>query len=223
MKFLISLNKPNPIKKKISFFPTKKKNINENKKNKTITSGKNFSKFAANLKKSALILTFSIAEIINGNKMINNANLSKVNAAEINLTNLRIVKEDLCYEGFLFSKNTTRRTMVEEEIREIEDEEFRYRNWKNAQVGIAIGGSGIGMWFAYKGLHVWEKWMNEQEQKDIEEEIEMTGTYIDPGAGNVDASIDPLTGKKIVISEKKDQKKEDGENKTEKNNDKDNE
>eukprot|EP00282_Hemiselmis_andersenii_P025254 CAMPEP_0171997220 /NCGR_PEP_ID=MMETSP1041-20130122/564_1 /TAXON_ID=464988 /ORGANISM="Hemiselmis andersenii, Strain CCMP439" /LENGTH=113 /DNA_ID=CAMNT_0012650467 /DNA_START=222 /DNA_END=563 /DNA_ORIENTATION=+ len=113
--------------------------------------------------------------------------------------------------------------MVEEEIREIEDEEFRYRNWKNAQVGIAIGGSGIGMWFAYKGLHVWEKWMNEQEQKDIEEEIEMTGTYIDPGAGNVDASIDPLTGKKIVISEKKDQKKEDGENKTEKNNDKDNE
>jgi len=170
-----------------------------------------------------LILTFSIAEIINGNKMINNANLSKVNAAEINLTNLRIVKEDLCYEGFLFSKNTTRRTMVEEEIREIEDEEFRYRNWKNAQVGIAIGGSGIGMWFAYKGLHVWEKWMNEQEQKDIEEEIEMTGTYIDPGAGNVDASIDPLTGKKIVISEKKDQKKEDGENKTEKNNDKDNE
>mmetsp|Transcript_6576 Transcript_6576/g.12771 ORF Transcript_6576/g.12771 Transcript_6576/m.12771 type:complete len:80 (+) Transcript_6576:485-724(+) len=75
------------------------------------------------------------------------------------------------------------------------------------------------MWFAYKGLHVWEKWMNEQEQKDIEEEIEMTGTYIDPGAGNVDASIDPVTGKKIVIKEKKDQNQNDEKNRKNKKDD----
>eukprot|EP00284_Hemiselmis_tepida_P015588 CAMPEP_0174917334 /NCGR_PEP_ID=MMETSP1355-20121228/2379_1 /TAXON_ID=464990 /ORGANISM="Hemiselmis tepida, Strain CCMP443" /LENGTH=139 /DNA_ID=CAMNT_0016162409 /DNA_START=271 /DNA_END=690 /DNA_ORIENTATION=+ len=131
--------------------------------------------------------------------------------------NLRLTKEDLANEEFLFSKNTTQRTVIEEEICEIEDEEFRYRNWKNAQVGIAIGGSGIGMWFAYKGLHLWERWMNEQEQKDIEEEIEMTGTYIDPGAGNVDASIDPITGKKIVIKEKKDSNEDSKDDETEKN------
>eukprot|EP00283_Hemiselmis_rufescens_P015065 CAMPEP_0173468632 /NCGR_PEP_ID=MMETSP1357-20121228/76951_1 /TAXON_ID=77926 /ORGANISM="Hemiselmis rufescens, Strain PCC563" /LENGTH=154 /DNA_ID=CAMNT_0014436857 /DNA_START=205 /DNA_END=669 /DNA_ORIENTATION=+ len=146
--------------------------------------------------------------------MVTNANITRVNAAEINTMNLRLTKEDLADEDFLFSKNTTQKTMIEEEICEIEDEEFRYRNWKNAQVGIAIGGSGIGMWFAYKGLHVWERWMNEQEQKDIEEEIEMTGTYIDPGAGNVDASIDPITGKKIVIKENKDQKNENKDKKT---------
>ena len=50
--------------------------------------------------------------------------------------------------------------------------------------------------------------MKEQEQKDIEEEIEMTGTYINPGAGNVDASIDPVTGKKIVIKEEKKSEKD---------------
>ena len=47
------------------------------------------------------------------------------------------------------------------------------------------------------------KWMKEQEQKDIEEEIEMTGTYINPGAGNVESSIDPITGKKIEIKPSK--------------------
>ena len=41
--------------------------------------------------------------------------------------------------------------------------------------------------------------MKDQEQKDIEEENEMTGTYINPGAGNVESSIDPITGKKIEI------------------------
>mmetsp|Transcript_10942 Transcript_10942/g.27103 ORF Transcript_10942/g.27103 Transcript_10942/m.27103 type:complete len:223 (+) Transcript_10942:1-669(+) len=214
MKYLLSLNKPNLKNKKLSFFSTKKKNINEKQKTETIPLQKKFSGFATNLKKSVLILTFSIAEIFHGKKMVTNANITRVNAAEINTMNLRLTKEDLADEDFLFSKNTTQKTMIEEEICEIEDEEFRYRNWKNAQVGIAIGGSGIGMWFAYKGLHVWERWMNEQEQKDIEEEIEMTGTYIDPGAGNVDASIDPITGKKIVIKENKDQKNENKDKKT---------
>lgn len=46
--------------------------------------------------------------------------------------------------------------------------------------------------------------MKDQEQKDIEEEIEMTGTYINPGAGNVESSIDPITGKKIEIKPSQD-------------------
>jgi hypothetical protein len=191
--------------KKPNFFSVNKGKTQNKKSNENLASDKIFSLTLKNFKKSALILTFSIAEIFCGKKMINNCMSSNVNAAEINTMNLRLTKEDLANEEFLFSKNTTQKSIIEEEICEIEDEEFRYRNWKNAQVGIAIGGSGVGMYFAYKGLHVWEKWMNEQEQKDIEEEIEMTGTYIDPGAGNVDASIDPITGKKIVIKEKKEE------------------
>merc|ERR1712167_393773 len=69
---------------------------------------------------------------------------------------------------------------------------------------LTVGGSALSIWFVYKGLNVWEKWMKDQEQKDIEEEIEMTGTYINPGAGNVETSIDPITGKKIEIKPSQD-------------------
>lgn len=116
---------------------------------------------------------------------------------------LGIKREDIFNEKFLFSNRTTQNTEIESEIEEIEDDEFRYSAWKNSQVGLTVGGSAVSMWFAYKGLNVWEKWMKEQEQKDIEEEIEMTGTYINPGAGNVESSIDPITGKKIEIKPSK--------------------
>jgi len=112
---------------------------------------------------------------------------------------LGIKREDIFNEKFLFSNRTTQKTEIESEIEEIEDDEFRYSAWKNSQVGLTVGGSAVSMWFAYKGLNVWEKWMKDQEQKDIEEEIEMTGTYINPGAGNVETSIDPITGKKIEL------------------------
>mmetsp|Transcript_33808 Transcript_33808/g.67644 ORF Transcript_33808/g.67644 Transcript_33808/m.67644 type:complete len:215 (-) Transcript_33808:3545-4189(-) len=113
--------------------------------------------------------------------------------------NLNLKREDIFNENFLFSPQTTTNSEVEMEIEEIEDDEYRYSAWKNTQIGLAVGGSALGMWFAYNGLNAWERWMKEQEKKDIEEEIEMTGTYINPGAGNVEASIDPITGKKIQI------------------------
>jgi len=183
------------------------------KKIHIFTTEENEAKITTNLKNWSVGLTFFFIELFGGKKLSTNINFLSVNATEINTTNLRIIKEDIIDENFLFSKNTTQKTSIENEIEEIEDDEFRYKNWKNTQIGLAIGGSGIGMWFAYKGLTAWEKWMKEQEQKDIEEEIEMTGTYINPGAGNVDASIDPVTGKKIVIKEK--------ENMDKNNNDKD--
>jgi len=116
---------------------------------------------------------------------------------------LGIKREDIFNEKFLFSNRTTQNTEIESEIEEIEDDEFRYSAWKNSQVGLTVGGSALSMWFAYKGLNVWEKWMKDQEKKDIEEEIELTGTYINPGAGNVESSIDPITGKKIEIKQEK--------------------
>ena len=125
------------------------------------------------------------------------------NSILIDTSKLNIKQEDVINENFLFSSKTTQPSDIESEIEEIEDDEYRYRNWKNTQIGLALGGSAIGMWFAYKGLNVWEKWMKDQEQKDIEEEIQMTGTYINPGAGNVEISIDPITGKKIQIKPSK--------------------
>ncbi len=151
-------------------------------------------------------------EILPNNKLSERLNIKPVEAIEINTSKLGLVRENIINEKFLFSQQTTQKTIIETEIEEMEDDEFRYKNWKNIQIGFAIGGSGIGMWFAYKGLNAWEQWMKEQEQKDIEEEIEMTGTYIDPGAGSIEASIDPLSGKKIII------KKPDNEKNTKDNN-----
>jgi hypothetical protein len=116
---------------------------------------------------------------------------------------LGVKREDIFNDKFLFSNQTTQNTEIESEIEEIEDDEFRYSAWKNSQVGLTVGGSALSMWFAYKGLNVWEKWMKDQEQKDIEEEIEMTGTYINPGASNVESSIDPITGKKLKLKQMK--------------------
>jgi hypothetical protein len=132
-------------------------------------------------------------------KIVNLSTLYFTNSIIIDTSKLNIKQEDIINESFLFSPKTTEPSEIEAEIQEIEDDEYRYRTWKNTQIGLALGGSAIGMWFAYKGLNVWEKWMKEQEQKDIEEEIQMTGTYINPGAGNVEISIDPITGKKIQI------------------------
>lgn len=200
MKFLIPAIRHNGPTKKNDTISYKKDNIlNE----KQAESRKKYEFLNENFKKMILSFTFIVFEVFNEKKIGKIITPSPAIASEINTTNLRIIKEDLVDENFLFSKNTTQKTNIESEIEEIEDDEFRYQSWKNTQIGLAIGGSGIGMWFAYKGLNAWEKWMKDQEQKDIEEEIEMTGTYINPGAGNVDASIDPVTGKKIVIKTEK--------------------
>lgn len=39
-----------------------------------------------------------------------------------------------------------------------------------------------GIFVLYRGGVMWENWIKEQEQKDMEEEIELTGTFIDPRA-----------------------------------------
>jgi hypothetical protein len=207
MKTIPSINKKGLFQGKFDHITrnktlTKTKIQNNNQKKNSISKN--------NLKKVIIGLSFFFFQILNEKRVGKVLIPTPSNASEINLSNLRITKEDIIDENFLFSKNTTQKTNIEIEIDEIEDDEFRYKNWRNTQIGLAIGGSGVGMWFAYKGLNAWEKWMKEQEQKDIEEEIEMTGTYINPGAGNVDASIDPVTGKKIVIKEEKKSEKDQG-------------
>jgi hypothetical protein len=206
MKYLVHFNKLIEKKNINNIFCLKKDNKNlcdEKKKNFSKDSIKNSSikKFV----KFFFFLTGMFFEIKQNDKILESFKSRPVEAVEINISELGLVREDILNEKFLFSPYATKKTLIETEIEEIEDDEFRYKNWKNVQMGLAIGGSGIGMWFAYKGLNAWEQWMKEQEQKDIEEEIEMTGTYIDPGAGNVEASIDPLSGKKIIIKQSRDE------------------
>mmetsp|Transcript_37929 Transcript_37929/g.89415 ORF Transcript_37929/g.89415 Transcript_37929/m.89415 type:complete len:227 (+) Transcript_37929:33-713(+) len=168
-------------------------------------------------KKNSEKASFSIfiaASLFANIKPINETSYSNKNlvlsSIVIDGNSLNLKREDVFNENFLFSPLTTKSSEVEMEIEEIEDDEYRYSAWKNTQIGLAVGGSALGMWFAYNGLNAWERWMKEQEKKDIEEEIQMTGTYINPGAGNVEASIDPITGKKIQI---KSPSKEDSEEK----------
>jgi len=115
----------------------------------------------------------------------------------IDANELDLKREDIFDENFLFSPDTTKRTEIQIEIDQIEDDEYKYSTWKNTRNGITVVGSAISIWFGYKGLTVWEKWMKDQEQKEIEEEIKLTGTYIDPSAANIESSIDPVTGKRI--------------------------
>ncbi|KAL3925758.1 MAG: hypothetical protein SGPRY_003573 [Prymnesium sp.] len=50
------------------------------------------------------------------------------------------------------------------------------------------------------GLSSAENWLKEMERKDIEEEMELTGTYISVDASDVDTAIDPTTGKNMTIN-----------------------
>jgi hypothetical protein len=163
----------------------------------------NSSKYIRNIRNSMKNFYVFLKKSYYRTSIINLSALYFTNSIIIDTSKLNIKQEDIINDSFLFSHKTTEPSEIEAEIQEIEDDEYRYRTWKNTQIGLALGGSAIGMWFAYKGLNVWEKWMKDQEQKDIEEEIQMTGTYINPGAGNVEISIDPITGKKIQIKPSK--------------------
>jgi len=202
MKFLKSIIHPkNQIKlvKNISIKPIKEvininfKNEKNDKNNLKMVKNKNVDNF--------IFVLFSCFFLNSKANAISSNYNSQPNLASVVVDGnlLGVKREDIFSDKFLFSNQTTQNTEIESEIEEIEDDEFRYSAWKNSQVGLTVGGSALSMWFAYKGLNVWEKWMKDQEQKDIEEEIEMTGTYINPGAGNVESSIDPITGKKIEI------------------------
>jgi hypothetical protein len=206
MRYLNGLVSGNTRNTSLALESKKSKLINicevENKKEKKICKD---NQLKYNKTSNLMFILFSCIFLGNKSNALNFDGKSNTPSSHVvvdgNLLNIK--REDIFNEKFLFSNRTTQNTEIESEIEEIEDDEFRYSAWKNSQVGLTVGGSALSMWFAYKGLNVWEKWMKDQEQKDIEEEIEMTGTYINPGAGNVEASIDPITGKKIEIKPKK--------------------
>ncbi|AEA38746.1 hypothetical protein CPARA_1gp088 (nucleomorph) [Cryptomonas paramecium] len=178
--------------KKINF----SQKIGCNKKNTCITLHRQ-----CPLKTECLGLkNFSFFKINPINLSLHMINLSNT----IDISALDVTQEDVINNSFLFSSKTIKFSEVEVELKDIEKDERRCLFWKDVQTGLVLGGSAIGIWVFYEGLTTWEKWIKEQEKKNIQEEIELTGIYIDPNASNVETSIDPITGKKIQIKSEKD-------------------
>lgn len=91
------------------------------------------------------------------------------------------------------------------ELLEDEFETQWYRDLQMLWAGLASVG---GIMVLYKGGVLWENWIKEQERKDMEEEIELTGTFIDPRAVRKDEDGDK--GKKKGQSGKPKDSNDDG-------------
>ena len=79
---------------------------------------------------------------------------------------------------------------------ELEEDQFENQWFHDLQVMWAALASVGGIMVLYKGGVLWEKWIQEQERKDMEEEIELTGTFIDPRAVRKDEDADDKGKKK---------------------------
>jgi len=101
---------------------------------------------------------------------------------------------------FIFSDALTAKSELEEELEDLETYKAETASSRSLQTLVTTGGAVGLCYFSVKGLTGVEKWIKDQERKDIEEEMELTGTYISVDAGDVDSAIDPKTGKNLTIS-----------------------
>jgi len=101
---------------------------------------------------------------------------------------------------FIFSDALTQKSELEEELEELETYKEQNKGQRALQTLVTTGG-GLGLvYLSVKGLTNVERWIKQQELRDIEEEIELTGNYISVDASDVDSAIDPTTGKNMTIS-----------------------
>ena len=104
---------------------------------------------------------------------------------------LGIKQEDFLSDRELRRRKTTQHSEAEEEIMELEEYEVETQWFRDLQRCWAAFASVGGIYVLYKGGVLWERWIQEQERKDMEEEIELTGTFIDPRAVRKDDGEDP--------------------------------
>lgn len=100
----------------------------------------------------------------------------------VNLGALGIRQDEFLSQRELVRAKTTQYSEAEEEIMELEEDEVEFKVIHDLQVMWAGLASVGGIYVLYKGGVLWEKWIQEQERKDKEEEIELTGQFIDPRA-----------------------------------------
>ena len=119
------------------------------------------------------------------------------------LSALGVRRDQYVSERELRRRKTTQYSEAEEEIMELEEWEIETQWFKNLQALWAAIASCAGIYVLYRGGVMWENWIKEQEKKDMEEEIKLTGTFIDPRAVRKDEDDDPKPNQKRPNNPKK--------------------
>ena len=101
---------------------------------------------------------------------------------------------------FIFSESLTAKSPLEEELEDLETYKEQSKGTRALQTLATTGGAVGLVYLSVKGLTNVEKWIKNQELKDMQEEMDLTGTYISVDASDVDSAIDPTTGKNLTIS-----------------------
>lgn len=112
----------------------------------------------------------------------------------ISLDELGIKRDDYMSERELRRRKTTQFSEAEQEIMELEEWEVNTQQSRDLRMFWTALASIGGIFVLYKGGVMWENWIKEQERKDMEEEIELTGTFIDPRAVRKDDEENPGKG-----------------------------
>ncbi len=73
---------------------------------------------------------------------------------------------------------------------ELEEYEVSTKWFRDLRAMWAALASIAGILVLYRGGVLWERWIQEQERKDMEEEIKLTGTFISPRAVRKDENED---------------------------------
>jgi len=101
---------------------------------------------------------------------------------------------------FIFSDALTARSPLQEELDEFQSLQDESKDTAQLKGLVTIGGSGVIVYGAVKGLQGVERFFKWQEKKDIAEEMELTGQYVSFDAGEVEGAVDPKTGKNITVA-----------------------
>eukprot|EP00171_Calliarthron_tuberculosum_P005032 IDg5032t1 len=113
----------------------------------------------------------------------------------IPLRALGIKETDYLSERELRLRKTTQYSEAEQEIIELDEYEVSTKWFRNLQALWGGLASVAGILLVYKSGVLWERWIQEQERKDMEEEIKLTGTFISPRAVRKDDEDDDNTKK----------------------------
>lgn len=122
----------------------------------------------------------------------------KVKVQEIEGVPLQMLGIDMnkiAGEKQLKSKSWTKMTEAQEELFELEEDRIQFQWLHNVHMFAGALYSLVGLIVLYKAGALWEKWMKEQEQKEIEKEIRLTGTFIDPRANRIPEEEEGLSQK----------------------------
>lgn len=130
---------------------------------------------------------------------------------QIDLGQLGVKYDDLINDRVLMSDKTVAYNEAEVEIMELEDLQ-QLDGWRQGlKLGVSLGVSATGLAILYKGGVLWERWIKEQEKKDMEDEIELTGTFIAPSAVRLAEEEEAAAKKKKKRKDKQNKDKDGGE------------